>query len=160
MSAAAQSFARRILREAKGGAREKIKWALETALAHYGSPLYVYHEIVHNRYVVESLKSKGAVFVEHLAEVPAGSTVIFSAHGVSQGVRREAEARGLKVFDATCPLVTKVHMEAIKFAREGYHILLVGHEGHDEVIGTMGQLPEGSVRLVETLGGAVSGRKT
>ena len=122
---------------------------VERALQIHGAPIYVRHEVVHNKFVVDDLRAKGAVFVEHLAEVPAGSTVIFSAHGVSQDVRREANARQLKVFDATCPLVTKVHLEAVKYAREGFTILLIGHEGHDEVIGTMGEAPEAIV-LVES----------
>lgn len=122
---------------------------VERALVLHGAPIYVRHEVVHNKFVVNDLRNKGAVFVEELTEVPAGSTVIFSAHGVSQDVRREADARGLKVFDATCPLVTKVHLEAVRFARQGYTIVLIGHHGHDEVIGTMGEAPERIV-LVET----------
>jgi 4-hydroxy-3-methylbut-2-enyl diphosphate reductase len=109
----------------------------------------VRHEIVHNRYVVEDLRAKGAVFVEELDEVPAGATVIFSAHGVAQAVRREAEARGLKVFDATCPLVTKVHVEVARMLKAGYEIVMIGHRGHPEAEGTMGQAGEG-MYLVET----------
>jgi 4-hydroxy-3-methylbut-2-enyl diphosphate reductase len=112
------------------------------ALERYGLPLYVRREIVHNKYVVSELKQKGIVFVDELDEVPAGSRVIFSAHGVSPEVRAAATQRRLKVIDATCPLVTKVHMEAIKYAREGYTIVLIGHEDHDEVIGTLGEAPE------------------
>lgn len=123
---------------------------VERAIAQYGAPIYVRHEIVHNRYVVEDLRSKGAVFVEELDEVPAGSTVIFSAHGVAQIVRREAEQRGLKVFDATCPLVTKVHVEVAKLLKAGYEIVMIGHRGHPEAEGTMGQAETG-MHLVETI---------
>jgi len=112
---------------------------VERALDVFGAPIYVRHEVVHNTFVVESLRSKGAVFVDELAEVPAGATVIFSAHGVSQAVREEAEVRGLKVFDATCPLVTKVHLEVARHARAGEEVVLIGHAGHPEVEGTMGQ---------------------
>ncbi|HET8899932.1 MAG TPA: 4-hydroxy-3-methylbut-2-enyl diphosphate reductase [Rhodanobacteraceae bacterium] len=112
---------------------------VERALESYGAPIYVRHEVVHNRYVVDGLKAKGAIFVDELAEVPDDSTVIFSAHGVSQAVRAEAEARQLKVFDATCPLVTKVHMEVARLGRLGYDVVLIGHAGHPEVEGTMGQ---------------------
>jgi len=122
---------------------------VERALAIHGAPIYVRHEVVHNKYVVEDLKSKGAVFVEALAEVPPGSTVIFSAHGVSKAVRADAEARGLRVFDATCPLVTKVHVEVAKMRAAGREIVMIGHRGHPEVEGTMGQAAEGMV-LVET----------
>jgi 4-hydroxy-3-methylbut-2-enyl diphosphate reductase len=122
---------------------------VERALEIHGAPIYVRHEVVHNKFVVEDLRAKGAVFVEHLAEVPAGSTVIFSAHGVSQGVRREAEARQLKVFDATCPLVTKVHVEVAKMRQAGREIVMIGHLGHPEVEGTMGQA-KGGMYLVET----------
>ena len=122
---------------------------VERALEVHGAPIYVRHEVVHNKFVVEDLRAKGAVFVEHLAEVPAGSTVIFSAHGVSQGVRREAEARQLKVFDATCPLVTKVHVEVAKMREAGREIVMIGHQGHPEVEGTMGQA-QGGMYLVET----------
>ena len=121
---------------------------VERALVLHGAPIYVRHEVVHNKFVVNDLRNKGAVFVEELAEVPAGSTVIFSAHGVSQGVRREAEARGLKVFDATCPLVTKVHVEVAKMREQGREILMIGHRGHPEVEGTMGQ-SAGGMHLVE-----------
>src|SRR5947207_4707723 len=122
---------------------------VERALAIHGAPLYVRHEVVHNKYVVEDLKSKGAVFVEALAEVRPGSTVIFSAHGVSKAVRADAEARGLRVFDATCPLVTKVHAEVAKMRAAGREIVMIGHRGHPEVEGTMGQAAEG-MYLVET----------
>ncbi|WP_206732403.1 4-hydroxy-3-methylbut-2-enyl diphosphate reductase [Janthinobacterium sp. 17J80-10] len=123
---------------------------VERALAQFGAPIYVRHEIVHNAYVVEDLRSKGAVFIEELEDVPAGNTVIFSAHGVSKAVEAEAAARGLKVFDATCPLVTKVHMEVAKMRREGREIVMIGHAGHPEVEGTMGQTDEG-MHLVETV---------
>lgn len=122
---------------------------VERALAQFGAPIYVRHEIVHNAYVVEDLRSKGAIFIEELADVPAGSTVIFSAHGVPKSVEAEAAERGLKVFDATCPLVTKVHFEVAKMRREGREIIMVGHDGHPEVEGTMGQAEEG-MHLVET----------
>src|SRR6186997_3434244 len=105
---------------------------VERALQLYGAPIYVRHEVVHNKFVVDDLRSKGAIFVEDLDEVPGGSTVIFSAHGVSQAVRREADARGLKVFDATCPLVTKVHIEVAKKRKQGREIIMIGHEGHPE----------------------------
>ena len=121
---------------------------VERALVLHGAPIYVRHEVVHNKFVVNDLRAKGAVFVEELAEVPAGSTVIFSAHGVSQAVRREAEARGLKVFDATCPLVTKVHVEVAKMREQGREIIMIGHRGHPEVEGTMGQ-SAGGMHLVE-----------
>lgn len=123
---------------------------VERALRQFGAPIYVRHEIVHNAYVVSDLRQKGAVFIEELAEVPSGSTVIFSAHGVSLEVRREAAQRGLKIFDATCPLVTKVHVEVTKMRREGREIIMIGHQGHPEVEGTMGQAEEG-MYLVETL---------
>jgi len=122
---------------------------VERALAIHGAPIYVRHEVVHNKSVVEDLKSKGAVFVEALAEVPPGSTVIFSAHGVSKAVRAEAEARGLRVFDATCPLVTKVHVEVAKMRAAGREIVMIGHRGHPEVEGTMGQAVAG-MYFVET----------
>ncbi len=112
---------------------------VERALQLHGAPIYVRHEVVHNKFVVNDLRRKGAVFVEELDEIPAGSTVIFSAHGVSQDVRREAEARGLKVFDATCPLVTKVHVEVAKMLKDGLEIVMIGHRGHPEAEGTMGQ---------------------
>jgi 4-hydroxy-3-methylbut-2-en-1-yl diphosphate reductase len=121
---------------------------VERALAKFGAPIYVRHEIVHNTYVVNDLKSKGAVFIEDLSEVPPGATLVFSAHGVSQAVRKEAAQRGFQVFDATCPLVTKVHVEVAKLAREGYEFVMIGHKGHPEVEGTMGQLSDG-IYLVE-----------
>ncbi len=128
---------------------EIVKRAIETL----GAPIYVRHEVVHNRFVVEDLRQRGAVFVEELSEVPAGATVIFSAHGVSQAVRAEASSRGLKIFDATCPLVTKVHIEVARHCRAGRDVVLIGHEGHPEVEGTMGQwLAEGgraNIYLVE-----------
>jgi len=124
---------------------------VERALEQRGAPIYVRHEIVHNKYVVEDLRKKGAVFVEELDEVPRGSTVIFSAHGVSKEIRRDADERGLKVFDATCPLVTKVHVEVSKMLREGYDIVMIGHRGHPEAEGTMGQSRTG-MHLVETVG--------
>jgi 4-hydroxy-3-methylbut-2-enyl diphosphate reductase len=123
---------------------------VERALEQYGAPIYVRHEIVHNKYVVESLRAKGAVFVEELHEVPSGATVIFSAHGVPKSVRAEADRRGLKVFDATCPLVTKVHVEVSKMLREGYEVVMIGHRGHPEAEGTMGQAAKG-MHLVETV---------
>jgi 4-hydroxy-3-methylbut-2-enyl diphosphate reductase len=126
---------------------------VEQALEKFGAPIYVRHEVVHNKFVVDELKRKGAVFVEELDEVPAGNTVIFSAHGVSREVRREAEARGLNVFDATCPLVTKVHVEVAKMRVAGREIVMIGHKGHPEVEGTMGQVDEdetGGMYLVET----------
>jgi len=121
---------------------------VERALEKYGPPIYVRHEIVHNTYVVSDLKAKGAIFIEDLCEVPPGATLVFSAHGVSQAVRREAAARGFSVFDATCPLVTKVHVEVAKLHKEGYEFIMIGHKGHPEVEGTMGQLSEG-IYLVE-----------
>jgi len=121
---------------------------VERALVKFGAPIYVRHEIVHNTYVVNDLKSKGAIFIEDLAEVPPGATLVFSAHGVSQAVRREAAERGFSVFDATCPLVTKVHVEVAKLAKEGYEFIMIGHKGHPEVEGTMGQLSDG-IYLVE-----------
>jgi 4-hydroxy-3-methylbut-2-enyl diphosphate reductase len=127
---------------------------VELALEKYGPPVYVRHEIVHNRYVVEDLERKGAVFVEELDEVPEGAKVIFSAHGVPKSVPAEAQARDLFYLDATCPLVSKVHMEAERLHGRGLEIVLIGHAGHPEVIGTMGQLPEGSVKLIETVADA------
>jgi 4-hydroxy-3-methylbut-2-enyl diphosphate reductase len=121
---------------------------VERALTKFGAPIYVRHEIVHNTYVVNDLKAKGAIFIEDLADVPPGATLVFSAHGVSQAVRHEAARRGFHVFDATCPLVTKVHVEVAKLAKEGYEFLMIGHKGHPEVEGTMGQLSEG-IYLVE-----------
>ena len=119
--------------------------SLDLAIREFGAPVYVYHEIVHNRFVVESFQEKGAIFVDELDEVPVGSYLLFSAHGVSPEVRRVARERQLTAIDATCPLVTKVHLEAIKFAKAGYTIVLIGHEGHDEVVGTMGEAPEAIV---------------
>ena len=121
---------------------------VERALAKFGAPIYVRHEIVHNTYVVNDLKAKGAIFIEDLADVPAGAVLVFSAHGVSQAVRREAAERGFSVFDATCPLVTKVHVEVAKLNKEGYEFIMIGHKGHPEVEGTMGQLHDG-IYLVE-----------
>ena len=123
---------------------------VERALAQFGAPIYVRHEIVHNAYVVEDLRKKGAVFIEELTDVPAGNHLVFSAHGVSKAVKIEAEARGLKVFDATCPLVTKVHVEVAKMREEGREIIMIGHHGHPEVEGTMGQ-SEAGMYLVETM---------
>ena len=125
---------------------------VERALDLFGAPIYVRHEVVHNRFVVDSLRQRGAVFVEELAEVPDGATVIFSAHGVPQAVRQEAEKRGLKVFDATCPLVTKVHIEVARHSQAGREVILIGHRGHPEVEGTMGQYDDrngGHIYLVE-----------
>ena len=124
---------------------------VELALRKYGAPVYVRHEIVHNRYVVEALEQKGAVFVEELEEVPDGVPVVFSAHGVAKAVFSEADSRELFYLDATCPLVTKVHVDAQRHEREGRQVILIGHAGHPEVIGTMGQLPEGGIVLVETV---------
>src|SRR3989449_11772786 len=107
--------------------------SLDRALELFGTPLYVYHEIVHNRYVVERFRSRGVVFVDHIDEIPTGSTVLYSAHGVAPGIRNASTERRLRAIDATCPLVTKVHLEALRFSREGYTIVLIGHEGHDEV---------------------------
>jgi 4-hydroxy-3-methylbut-2-enyl diphosphate reductase len=123
---------------------------VELALAQFGAPIYVRHEIVHNAYVVNDLREKGAIFIEELDDVPTGSTLIFSAHGVSQLIRDEADKRGLKIFDATCPLVTKVHIEVSKMRKEGREIIMIGHQGHPEVEGTMGQ-SEGGMYLVETV---------
>jgi len=123
---------------------------VESALARHGAPIYVRHEVVHNRFVVEDLRRQGAVFVDQLAEVPAGSTVIFSAHGVSQAVRQDAQARGLHVYDATCPLVTKVHVEVSRMHEQGREMVMIGHRGHPEVEGTMGQC-SGGIHLVETV---------
>ena len=121
---------------------------VERALAKFGAPIYVRHEIVHNTYVVNELKAKGAIFIEDLADVPPGATLVFSAHGVSKAVQQEARDRGFDVFDATCPLVTKVHVEVAKLAKEGYEFIMIGHKGHPEVEGTMGQLSSG-IHLVE-----------
>lgn len=123
---------------------------VERALQQFGAPIYVRHEIVHNAYVVNDLRSKGAIFIEDLDDVPAGNTLVFSAHGVSKAVREEAESRGLSVFDATCPLVTKVHVEVAKMRKQGAEIVMIGHAGHPEVEGTMGQAEEG-MHLVETV---------
>jgi len=122
--------------------------SLELTLQHFGAPVYVYHEIVHNQYVVDTFQQKGAVFVDSVDQVPEGSVLMFSAHGVSPEIRQAARQRNLTTLDATCPLVTKVHLEAIKYAKLGYTIVLIGHQGHDEVIGTMGEAPEAIV-LVE-----------
>lgn len=124
--------------------------SLDLAIQAFGTPIYVFHEIVHNKYVVETFRAKGAVFVDDLTEVPTGATLLFSAHGVSPEIRRLARERKLRAIDATCPLVTKVHIEAVRFAREGYTILLIGHEGHDETIGIMGEAPQAMV-LVQTV---------
>jgi 4-hydroxy-3-methylbut-2-enyl diphosphate reductase len=123
---------------------------VEQALVRFGAPIYVRHEVVHNRFVVDDLKAKGAIFVDELADVPPGSTVVFSAHGVSRAVRAEAAARGLTVFDATCPLVTKVHVEVSKMQAQGREIVMIGHAGHPEVEGTMGQA-DGGIHLVESV---------
>ena len=135
---------------------EIVKRAIETL----GAPIYVRHEVVHNRFVVDDLKARGAVFVEELDEVPDNATVIFSAHGVSQAVRTEADRRGLKVFDATCPLVTKVHFEVARHCRAGRDEILIGHAGHPEVEGTMGQwnreAGSGSIHLVEDIDGVAT----
>ena len=121
---------------------------VERALDKFGAPIYVRHEIVHNTHVVEDLRARGAIFIEDLADVPAGATLVFSAHGVPKAVEQEAQARGFRVFDATCPLVTKVHVEVAKLHKEGYEFIMIGHKGHPEVEGTMGQLPSG-IHLVE-----------
>jgi 4-hydroxy-3-methylbut-2-enyl diphosphate reductase len=121
---------------------------VERAISKFGRPIYVRHEIVHNTYVVNDLKAKGAIFIEDLNDVPPGATLVFSAHGVPKSVEREAERRGFRVFDATCPLVTKVHVEVAKLAKEGYEFIMIGHKGHPEVEGTMGQLDSG-IHLVE-----------
>ena len=122
---------------------------VEAAITKFGRPIYVRHEIVHNTYVVNDLKTKGAIFIEELSDVPPGATLVFSAHGVSKAVQDEAEARGFTIFDATCPLVTKVHVEVAKLHKEGYEFIMIGHKGHPEVEGTMGQLPNGIIHLVE-----------
>ena len=121
---------------------------VERAIAKFGAPIYVRHEIVHNTYVVNDLKSKGAIFIEELNDVPPGATLVFSAHGVSRAIQNEAQARGFLIFDATCPLVTKVHVEVAKLHKEGYEFIMIGHKGHPEVEGTMGQLDSG-IHLVE-----------
>jgi len=123
--------------------------ALESALAIHGTPLYVYHEIVHNKWVAESVRDRGGVLVDDLSAVPEGAVLLYSAHGVSPEVRRQAASRRLTTIDATCPLVTKVHREAIRFAQQGYAVVLIGHAGHDEVVGTMGEAPE-AIHLVQT----------
>lgn len=123
---------------------------VERALEQFGAPIYVRHQVVHNKFVVKSLTQKGAVFVEDLSDVPRGSTLIFSAHGVSKSVRQEADLLGLKVFDATCPLVTKVHTEVMRYRKEGRTVVLIGHAGHPEVEGTLGQVKDG-VTLIETI---------
>jgi 4-hydroxy-3-methylbut-2-enyl diphosphate reductase len=123
--------------------------SLDLAINAFGAPVYVYHEIVHNKYVVETFRDKGAIFVDSLSDVPEGSNLLFSAHGVSPEIRRIARERKLYAIDATCPLVTKVHLEAVRYAKEGYRIILIGHEGHDEVLGTMGEAPE-AMLLVES----------
>ncbi len=122
---------------------------VERALQKFGRPIYVRHEIVHNTYVVNDLKAKGAIFIEALDDVPAGSTLVFSAHGVSRAIQLEAQARGFQIFDATCPLVSKVHVEVAKLHKEGFEFIMIGHKGHPEVEGTMGQLDDGSIHLVE-----------
>jgi len=124
---------------------------VERALELFGAPIYVRHEVVHNKFVVDNLRAKGAVFIEELADVPPGATLIYSAHGVSKAVQEEAAERGFRVFDATCPLVTKVHREVARLDEHGYQIIMIGHAGHPEVEGTMGQLPPGSMLLVETV---------
>lgn len=123
--------------------------SLDLAIKAFGTPIYVYHEIVHNKYVVETFQKRGAVFINSLEEAPMGSHLLFSAHGVSPQIRKVARERKLYAIDATCPLVTKVHLEAVKYAKEGYTILLIGHEGHDEVVGTMGEAPH-AIQLVES----------
>ncbi len=125
--------------------------ALDKALELYGAPVYVYHEIVHNKHVVETFREKGAIFVDRIDEVPVRATLVFSAHGVSPEIRQQARDRQIRAIDATCPLVTKVHSEAIRFARQGHLILLIGHEGHDEIVGTIGEAP-GRMRLVQSAG--------
>ncbi len=125
---------------------------VERALAKFGAPIYVRHEIVHNTYVVNDLKTKGAIFIEELDDVPAGATLVFSAHGVSRAIQDEARARGFRIFDATCPLVTKVHVEVAKLHKEGFEFIMIGHKGHPEVEGTMGQLESG-IHLVEDVAG-------
>src|SRR5437016_8564420 len=142
----------RILLAAPRGFCAGVNMAIESldlAIRAFGTPIYVYHEIVHNKYVVDTFRAKGAVFVDSLADVPEGSTLLFSAHGVSPEIRDLARQRHLRAIDATCPLVTKVHLEAVRFAREGYTILLIGHEGHDEVVGTLGEAPN-CIRLVQS----------
>jgi 4-hydroxy-3-methylbut-2-en-1-yl diphosphate reductase len=147
MSAAPQEI---VLAEPRGfcaGVDRAIE-IVERALTKFGRPIYVRHEIVHNTYVVNDLKAKGAIFIEELADVPPGATLVFSAHGVSKAIHNEAHARGFQIFDATCPLVTKVHVEVAKLHKEGYEFIMIGHKGHPEVEGTMGQLSSG-IHLVE-----------
>src|SRR5437870_6429637 len=122
--------------------------SLDRALELFGTPIYVYHEIVHNRPVVDRFRKRGVVFVDDISEIPAGATVLYSAHGVAPAIRSASTKHNLRAIDATCPLVTKVHLEAVRFAKEGYTILLIGHEGHDEVLGTMGEAPA-NIRLVQ-----------
>ena len=124
---------------------------VEKALEKFGAPIYVRHEVVHNKFVVDGLRAKGAIFIEELKDVPPGATLIYSAHGVSKAVQDEAAERGFRVFDATCPLVTKVHKEVARLDGQGYQVIMIGHAGHPEVEGTMGQLPEGAILLVETV---------
>ena len=152
MSAAGVQLQEVVLAEPRGfcaGVDRAIE-IVERALTKFGAPIYVRHEIVHNTYVVNDLKAKGAIFIEDLGDVPPGATLVFSAHGVSQAVRQEAARRGFHVFDATCPLVTKVHVEVAKLSKEGYQFVMIGHKGHPEVEGTMGQLSDG-IHLVETV---------
>lgn len=132
------------------GGVERAILIVEKALEKFGPPVYVRHEIVHNKFVVDDLRAKGAIFVEELDEVPEDVPVIFSAHGVPKAVPEEADRRKMVYFDATCPLVSKVHRQSERLFKEGYHIIMIGHEGHPEVVGTMGQLPEGAITLVET----------
>ena len=124
---------------------------VERALEEFGAPIYVRHEVVHNKFVVDGLREKGAIFIDDLADVPQGATLIYSAHGVSKAVQAEAAERGFRVFDATCPLVTKVHKEVARLDEQGYEIIMIGHAGHVEVEGTMGQLPSGKMKLVEVV---------
>lgn len=124
---------------------------VERALEEFGAPIYVRHEVVHNKFVVDNLREKGAIFIEELCDVPEGATLIYSAHGVSKAVQQEAQQRGFRVFDATCPLVTKVHKEVARLDEQGYQIIMIGHAGHPEVEGTMGQLSEGAMLLVESV---------
>ncbi|MEJ8848643.1 4-hydroxy-3-methylbut-2-enyl diphosphate reductase [Variovorax rhizosphaerae] len=150
MSAGTRKLEEVLLAEPRGfcaGVDRAIE-IVERALTKFGAPIYVRHEIVHNTFVVNSLKSKGAIFIEDLAEVPPGATLVFSAHGVSKAVQQEARDRGFDIFDATCPLVTKVHVEVAKLAKEGFEFIMIGHKGHPEVEGTMGQLSSG-IHLVE-----------
>ena len=124
---------------------------VERALQQYGAPIYVRHEVVHNKFVVDDLRNKGAIFIEELSDVPEGSTLIYSAHGVSLAVQEEAVRRGFRIFDATCPLVTKVHKQVQRLNEDGYQIIMIGHKGHPEVEGTMGQVREGGMLLVEVV---------